>query len=70
MIDLWRKRNKNKKEYSWMHSKYGNQFRIDHALGTNNIDKMTKKIFYSHEERQEKVTDHSALILELEIPNE
>ena len=70
MIDLWRKRNKNIKEYSWMHSKYGNQFRIDHALGTNNIDKMTKKIFYSHEERQEKVTDHSALILELEIPNE
>ena len=70
MIDLWRKRNKNKKEYSWMHSKFGNQFRIDHALGTSSIDKMTKKIFYSHEERHEKVTDHSALVLELEIPNE
>ena len=47
MIDLWRKRNKNIKEYSWMHSKYGNQFRIDHALGTSSIDKMTKNILFS-----------------------
>ena len=52
-----------------MHSKYGNQFRIDHVLGNKAMDLMTENNFYSHDERGEKVTDLYALLLELKLPN-
>lgn len=63
LIDSWGTRNPDKKEFSW-YSKAGNGFRIDHVFSTPEFDKSIKNIFYSHRERENGVSDHSALIVE------
>ena len=62
MVDSWRSRNRDKKEYSWF-SHAGNGFRIDHAFSTDAQDKLVESVSYSHAERQQKVSDHSALMV-------
>ncbi len=64
LIDLWRTRHPERREYSW-YSNAGNGFRLDHAFGSHEVDKSTKKIYYDHECRENGFTDHSALIVEL-----
>lgn len=63
LIDSWRKRNMDKKEYSW-YSSAGNGFRIDHVFSTKEIDESISFVEYNHAPRQEGETDHSALIVE------
>ena len=55
------------KEYSWKHKYSGNEFRIDHILGTKSIDIRTTKVFYSHTIKDNNYSDHSALTLFIDI---
>jgi exodeoxyribonuclease III len=61
-IDIWRTRNKKKREYSW-YSNVGNGFRIDHIFATPELNEQVESVFYSHIEREEEVSDHSAMIM-------
>jgi len=65
-IDSWRIRNSEKREFSWYSNK-GNGFRLDHVFSTPDCDSRISNIYYSHHERDEKVSDHSAMIVELLI---
>jgi len=64
LVDSWRSRNKGIKEFSW-YSHAGNGFRIDHIFSTTTIDNRIKNIYYSHNEREQKISDHSAMIVEI-----
>ena len=61
--DAWRKFHGPKQEYSWYSNK-GNGFRIDHAFVTRSMSNVLTNVWYSHAEREGKISDHSALILE------
>lgn len=67
-IDAWRSRNSDKLEYSWF-SNVGNGFRIDHAFATPDLNSKIEEIYYSHKEREEDVSDHSAMIINTSITN-
>ena len=62
--DVWRRRYPRKREYSWFSSR-GNGFRIDHALVSRRMLPRIRAVRYSHRERIGRISDHSALILEL-----
>lgn len=64
LIDAWRSRNPETKEFTWYSNK-GNGFRIDHAFCTAKVNQRIRLVEYRHETREAKVTDHSALIVEL-----
>ena len=64
LFDLWRKRNPYKNEYSWF-SNAGNGFRLDQVYGTQSIDSRVTAVYYSHNERENKISDHSVLLLNL-----
>jgi exodeoxyribonuclease-3 len=63
--DLWRRRYPEGREFSW-YSTRGNGFRIDHAFLSPALAARAGEIRYSHEERLSGLSDHSALILDLE----
>lgn len=63
-VDVWRKFHKDKKEYTW-YSNAGNGFRIDHAFASPVLENRIKDSWYSHKEREDSVTDHSALVVQL-----
>jgi len=64
--DLWRRRHPTGREYSWFSTR-GNGFRIDHAFLSRGLAARAGTISYSHDERIARLSDHSPLILELEI---
>jgi exodeoxyribonuclease III len=64
--DLWRRRRPEGREYSWFSTR-GNGFRIDHAFLSHDLAARAAAIGYSHEERIAGLSDHSPLILELEV---
>jgi exodeoxyribonuclease III len=66
LCDLWRQRNPGLREYSWFSTR-GNGFRIDHAFLSGALAARTGTIRYSHEERLAGISDHSPLILELQV---
>jgi len=61
--DAWRHNHGDSREYSW-YSYAGNGFRIDHAFVSPSMLKELKKTSYSHEERINRISDHSLLIVE------
>jgi exonuclease III len=63
-IDTWRSRNIGVREYSWF-SNIGNGFRIDHAFATPDLNDMIESVFYSHNEREHGISDHSAMIINI-----
>ena len=65
-VDAWRTRHPKAREYSWVSVKKGNGFRYDHALASPSLDPRIESIAYDHEVRENKASDHSALILDLE----
>jgi exodeoxyribonuclease III len=65
LIDSWRSRNSDSKEFSW-YSSAGNGFRIDHVFSTLALDQEVKCIGYDHTPRIEGETDHSAMYVEFE----
>ena len=62
LVDTWRSRNGDTKEYTWF-SNIGNGFRIDHAFATPKLNDNVDSVYYSHRERQNGVSDHSAMII-------
>jgi exonuclease III len=64
--DLWRRRNPEGREFSW-YSTRGNGFRIDHAFLSPALAGRAGAVRYSHEEREARLSDHSVLILDLEV---
>ena len=63
LIDSWRSRNPERKEFSW-YSHAGNGFRIDHVFCTSGLNEAIKNIGYDHAPRIEGETDHSAMYVE------
>jgi exodeoxyribonuclease-3 len=66
--DVWRSQNK-KAEYTW-YSPKGNGFRIDHAIASPALLPYVPKggCRYSHDEREAGISDHSILLLDVEMP--
>jgi exonuclease III len=64
--DLWRRRYPEGREFSWYSSR-GNGFRIDHAFLSPALAAQAGAVRYSHEERLAGLSDHSPLILDLEV---
>eukprot|EP00456_Euglypha_rotunda_P026667 TRINITY_DN21456_c0_g2_i3.p1 TRINITY_DN21456_c0_g2~~TRINITY_DN21456_c0_g2_i3.p1 ORF type:complete len:233 (+),score=27.18 TRINITY_DN21456_c0_g2_i3:196-894(+) len=65
-IDCWRSRNPAMREFTW-YSNAGNGFRIDHAFANATADERVQAVYYDHDPRTSRVTDHSALIIELDF---
>jgi exodeoxyribonuclease III len=65
LVDSWRSRNPDAREFSW-YSKSGNGFRIDHVFCTPALDQRIRQIRYAHETRNDSVTDHSAMVVDLD----
>lgn len=63
-IDAWRSRNADASEYSWF-SSAGNGFRIDHAFATSALNSRIQSIRYDHTVREQGLSDHSAMILDV-----
>ena len=66
-VDAWRSRNDKKREFTWISTKQKNGFRYDHALASKILNKAVTKIKYDHKVRLEGVSDHSMLIVELDL---
>jgi exonuclease III len=64
--DLWRRRHPEGREFSW-YSTRGNGFRIDHAFLSAALAAQAGAVRYSHAERLAGLSDHSPLILDLEV---
>jgi exonuclease III len=66
--DVWRDRYPEGREYSW-YSHRRNGFRIDHAFASPLMARRIGVIRYSHDERVTGLSDHSALLVEVERRN-
>lgn len=65
LLDAWRHINKNNTEYTW-YSNSGNGFRIDHYFIDEKLKDNIKNCYYIHQYREEKISDHSMMILNME----
>jgi exonuclease III len=63
--DVWRDRFPDRREYSW-YSHRGNGFRIDHAFASARLARRIGDVRYSHVERTGGLSDHSALLVEID----
>lgn len=64
-IDAWRRRNPDAREFTWLSPGYRNGFRLDHAFVSPALDQRIANVRYSHTEREQGITDHSVMLLEL-----
>lgn len=64
-IDVWRHFNKSSREYTWYSPKNG--FRIDHCFIHEKYSKLLNSCYYVHEPRIEKISDHSMMIIEIDL---
>jgi exodeoxyribonuclease-3 len=66
-VDLWRARN-SVTEYTWFSFGRGglplNGFRIDHAFASTPLANDAARCYYSHAEREARLSDHSVLLVE------
>ena len=53
-------------EYSWV-GRTGDGYRYDHCFVSGNLLLLLKKCYYLHEPREMRLSDHSALITELDL---
>lgn len=63
-IDAFRHINGDVSEYSW-YSHQGNGFRYDHTYIHNDLIPIAKDCYYMHEYREQGISDHSPMMLEL-----
>jgi len=62
--DAFRKLHGKVKEYSW-YSHQGNGYRYDHTYCSADLFPIIKSCYYLHEWRENKLSDHSPMVLEL-----
>ena len=65
-IDAWRSRNSAAREFTWYSRQGNNGFRLDHARVSPVLNQRITDIRYSHAERESKLSDHSALVLDID----
>jgi exonuclease III len=69
-IDLWRTFNTNGTEYTWYSrlkgGEPGNGFRLDHAFASPVLATRVRACRYSHNEREQRTSDHSILLVDIE----
>ena len=63
--DVWRDRVPDGREFSW-YSHRGNGFRVDHAFASSRLALRVGDVRYSHVERAVGVSDHSALVVDID----
>jgi exonuclease III len=63
--DSWRSRNPGAREFTWV-SPRGNGYRYDHCLSTESMDSRISAIHYEHQLRESGLSDHSALLVEID----
>ena len=66
MVDAYRKVHGNVTEYSW-YSNSGNGFRIDHIFISESLEYAIEECGYDHHPRELKISDHSAMFLQLKL---
>lgn len=66
-VDAWRSRNPDEREYTWYSTQRANGFRYDHALVSEQLDQSVADIRYDHSVRVRKLSDHSLMILDLDL---
>ncbi len=65
-VDAWRQTHgPEKREFTW-YSSAGNGFRLDYAFLSRGLARHLWDAFHSHPEREQGVSDHSALVIELD----
>jgi exodeoxyribonuclease-3 len=65
-VDAWRAAHPGERDYTW-HSHDGAGFRIDHAHVSRALATRVKRCDFSHEGRGSGLSDHSALVLEIDL---
>lgn len=65
LVDAWRVKN-SEQDYSWF-GREGDGYRFDHLFVSKNLKNKIKKCYYDHNVRESKLSDHSAMILDLEL---
>jgi exonuclease III len=63
-IDAFRKKNGAVKEYSW-YSHQGNGYRYDHYYIHPSLEPILSNCYYDHKAREEKLSDHAPMFMEL-----
>jgi len=63
-VDAFRLVHQDAAEYSW-YSHQGNGFRYDHTYLSTALQPIVKDCYYEHSWREKKLSDHSAMVLEL-----
>jgi len=66
LFDSFRHLNPRKKDYSWV-GRTGDGYRYDHCFVSKHLLASIKKCYYLHEPRNERLSDHSAIILNLNL---
>jgi exodeoxyribonuclease III len=66
--DAWRSLHPGEREFSWHDPGSGNGFRLDHALLSPALAANLHDAFYVHSTRLDKLSDHSALVVEVDAP--
>lgn len=66
MIDAFRHLYPNAREYSWI-GRVGHGYRYDHCFVSSDLLHLVQNCYYIHEPREEKLSDHAAMITELVI---
>ena len=64
LFDAWRYIHNDKKDFSW-YSSAGNGFRLDHFFVHNDLKPNVVSCEYIHQYREDKITDHSMMVLTL-----
>lgn len=64
--DAFRDLHSDAEEHSWF-GRSGNGYRYDHCFVSNDLNNTVQECYYLHEPRETKLSDHSAMILELNL---
>jgi len=64
--DAWRSRHPDAREFSWVSVRKGNGYRYDHALVSEPLNERIGSVFYEHEPREKRISDHSVLLVDLD----
>ena len=66
-VDAWRSRNPKKREFTWISTKQKNGFRYDHALASSILNEKISATKYNHEVRLNGISDHSYLLVDIDL---
>lgn len=72
LVDAWRLMHRDKREYTWQATNRGRTypFRLDHAFVSPTLVPSVRACAYDHSVRETKLSDHSMLLLDLDIEPE